>query len=93
MTGDELSNYQDFFSQESKTNLEALWNSVYISILSVLASGLIGIPLALIFNRYQFPGRGLFATAAIMPIVLPSLVGVMAFMFLYGESGLNSQFG
>ncbi|MFJ7637955.1 ABC transporter permease [Peribacillus sp. NPDC097206] len=83
-----LGNYQDFFSQESKTNLEALWNSVYISILSVLASGLIGIPLALIFNRYQFPGRGLFATAAIMPIVLPSLVGVMAFMFLYGESGL-----
>lgn len=83
-----LSNYQDFFSQESKTNLEALWNSVYISILSVVASGLIGIPLALIFNRYQFPGRGLFATAAIMPIVLPSLVGVMAFMFLYGESGL-----
>ena len=83
-----LSNYQDFFSQESKTNLEALWNSVYISVLSVVASGLIGIPLALIFNRYQFPGRGLFATAAIMPIVLPSLVGVMAFMFLYGESGL-----
>ncbi|MFD4818220.1 ABC transporter permease [Peribacillus butanolivorans] len=81
-------NYQDFFVQESKTNLEALWNSVYISILSVLASALIGIPLAIIFNRYDFPGRGFFSTAAILPIVLPSLVGVMAFMFLYGESGL-----
>ncbi|MFF2289615.1 ABC transporter permease [Peribacillus butanolivorans] len=81
-------NYQDFFVQESKTNLEALWNSVYISILSVLASALIGIPLAIIFNRYDFPGRSFFSTAAILPIVLPSLVGVMAFMFLYGESGL-----
>ncbi|MBK5482282.1 iron ABC transporter permease [Peribacillus sp. TH16] len=81
-------NYQDFFVQESKTNLEALWNSVYISILSVLASSLIGIPLAIIFNRYDFPGRSFFSTAAILPIVLPSLVGVMAFMFLYGESGL-----
>ncbi|MGA9225004.1 MAG: ABC transporter permease subunit, partial [Mesobacillus sp.] len=83
-----LGNYQDFFTQESKTNLEALWNSVYISFLSVLASAAIGIPLAFIFNRYDFPGRSFFSTAAIMPIVLPSLVGVMAFMFLYGETGL-----
>ncbi|WP_210366168.1 iron ABC transporter permease [Bacillus sp. REN3] len=83
-----LVNYQDFFTQESKTNLEALWNSVYISVLSVLASAAIGIPLAFIFNRYDFPGRSFFSTAAIMPIVLPSLVGVMAFMFLYGETGL-----
>ncbi|MFD6438724.1 ABC transporter permease [Peribacillus sp. NPDC060186] len=81
-------NYQDFFVQESKKNLEALWNSVYISILSVFVSALIGIPLAIIFNRYDFPGRSFFSTAAILPIVLPSLVGVMAFMFLYGESGL-----
>ncbi|MDQ7860553.1 hypothetical protein RCO48_04145 [Peribacillus frigoritolerans] len=44
-----LGNYQDFFVQESKTNLEALWNSVYISLLSVLVSALIGIPLAFIF--------------------------------------------
>lgn len=83
-----FSNYQDFFVQESRTNLEALWNSVYISILSVIMSALIGIPLAIIFNRYDFPGRRFFSTAAIMPIVLPSLVGVMAFMFLYGETGL-----
>ncbi|MFE4707783.1 ABC transporter permease [Peribacillus simplex] len=83
-----LGNYQDFFVQESKTNLEALWNSVYISLLSVLVSALIGIPLAFIFNRYDFPGRSFFSSAAILPIVLPSLVGVMAFMFLYGESGL-----
>lgn len=83
-----LGNYQDFFVQESKTNLEALWNSVYISVLSVLVSALIGIPLAIIFNRYDFPGRSFFSSVAILPIVLPSLVGVMAFMFLYGESGL-----
>lgn len=83
-----LGNYQDFFVQESKTNLEALWNSFYISLLSVLVSALIGIPLAFIFNRYDFPGRSFFSSAAILPIVLPSLVGVMAFMFLYGESGL-----
>ncbi|MFD2922334.1 ABC transporter permease [Halobacillus naozhouensis] len=83
-----LQNYQDFFGTKAAANLEALWHSVYISLLSVLLSALIGIPLAYIFNRYDFPGRQFFSNIAIMPIVLPSLVGVMAFMFLYGEAGL-----
>lgn len=83
-----LQHYQDFFGEKSAANFEALWNSVYISLLSVLFSALIGIPLAFIFTRYDFPGRQFFSNIAIMPIVLPSLVGVMAFMFLYGEAGL-----
>ncbi|MCW1929581.1 ABC transporter permease [Bhargavaea beijingensis] len=81
-------NYEDFFGSKAKANLQALWNSVWISLLSVLFSALIGVPLAYIFNRYEFPGRRFFSNIAIMPIVLPSLVGVMAFMFLYGEAGL-----
>lgn len=83
-----LQNYTDFFGPKAAANLEALWNSVYISLLSVFFSALIGVPLAYIFNRYNFPGRQFFSNIAIMPIVLPSLVGVMAFMFLYGEAGL-----
>ncbi|RYG73043.1 iron ABC transporter permease [Lentibacillus lipolyticus] len=83
-----LGNYTDFFGPKAAANMEALWHSVYISILSVLLSALIGVPLAYIFNRYDFPGRQFFSNIAIMPIVLPSLVGVMAFMFLYGEVGL-----
>ncbi|HLS07438.1 iron ABC transporter permease [Lentibacillus sp.] len=83
-----IGNYTDFFGPKAAANLEALWHSVYISILSVLLSALIGVPLAYIFNRYDFPGRQFFSNIAIMPIVLPSLVGVMAFMFLYGEVGL-----
>ncbi|MFB4474198.1 ABC transporter permease [Oceanobacillus caeni] len=86
-----LENYQDFFGEKAKANLEALWNSVWISLLSVFFSALIGIPLAYIFNRYDFPGRKFFSSIAIMPIVLPSLVGVMAFMYLYGEAGLISN--
>lgn len=83
-----LQNYKDFFGAKSAANFEALWNSIWISLLSVLFSALIGIPLAYIFNRYDFPGRKFFSNIAIMPIVLPSLVGVIAFMFLYGEAGL-----
>lgn len=87
-----VQNYTDFFGPKAAANLEALWNSVYISLLSVFFSALIGVPLAYIFNRYDFPGRQFFSNIAIMPIVLPSLVGVMAFMFLYGEAGLVPNF-
>ncbi|KXG44576.1 ABC transporter permease [Tepidibacillus decaturensis] len=80
--------YRDFFDLDHLSNLEALWNSVYISLLSVVLSALIGVPLAFIFSRYDFPGRSFFSSVAILPMVLPSLVGVMAFMFLYGETGL-----
>ena len=59
-----LEHYRQFFSPEALTNLEALWNSLYISVLSVLLSGLVGVPLAFIFNRYEFPGRSFFASAA-----------------------------
>ncbi|TCP31321.1 iron(III) transport system permease protein [Scopulibacillus darangshiensis] len=83
-----IANYTDFFSAKTSSNLIALWHSVYISILSVIISAIIGMTLAFIFNKYNFPGRKLFSGIAIMPIVLPSLVGVMAFMFLYGEAGL-----
>ncbi len=86
-----LQNYRHFFNPENMANLEALWNSLYISVLSVILSALIGVPLAFIFNRYEFPGRRFFASAAVMPIVLPSLVGVMSFLFLYGESGLVTR--
>jgi iron(III) transport system permease protein len=83
--------YRRFFTGDSLSNLEALWNSVYLSVLSVIFSALIGVPLALIFHRYDFPGRRLFQVAAVMPMVLPSLVGVLSFLFLYGESGLVTR--
>jgi len=83
-----LSNYREFFSLESRTNLEALSNSLFVSLGSVLLSSLVGVPLAFIFTRYRFPGRNIFASLAVLPLVLPPLVGVISFMFLYGETGI-----
>lgn len=86
-----LANYGKFFDLDHPDNLEALWNSIKISLLTVILSACVGVPLAFIFTRYDFPGRTLFSTIAIMPIVLPSLVGVLAFLLLYGESGLVTR--
>ncbi len=84
-----LDAYRRFFDTPSE--LEALWGSVWISVGSVVLSGLVGIPLAFLFTRYDFPGRNVFAALAALPVLLPPLVGVIAFLFLFGESGILTR--
>jgi len=80
--------YARFF--DSRSELRALWNSVWISAASVLFSGIIGVPLAFLY-RVNFPGSRLLGALASMPVLLPPLVGVIAFLFLYGEGGLLTR--
>jgi iron(III) transport system permease protein len=65
----------------------ALWGSVWISLASVALSALVGVPLAFLFTRLDFPGRRALAQLVALPVVLPPLVGVVAFLFLWGETG------
>lgn len=69
----------------------ALWRSVWISVASVVLSALVGVPLAFVFQRRDFPGRRVLGALVALPIALPPLVGVIAFLFLYGESGFVSR--
>src|SRR6266496_2229368 len=71
--------------------LESIFASVGVSILTVLLCATVGIPLAFLFERYTFPARRLFATLAALPLVLPPLVGTVAFIFLCGESGILAR--
>ena len=68
----------------------ALWGSLWISVASVVLAALIGIPLAFLFARYDLPGGRVLGGLVALPAVLPPLVGVLAFLFLYGETGFVS---
>jgi iron(III) transport system permease protein len=83
-----LENYKKFFSIESKANLEALWTSVYISIISVITCAIVGVSMAFLLERYDFPGRKILSVLVLVPMALPPLIGVLSFWFLYGESGI-----
>ncbi|MEG0260125.1 MAG: ABC transporter permease subunit, partial [Lysinibacillus sp.] len=83
-----LDNYKKFFSVSSPANLEALWTSVYISIASVITCAIVGVTMAFLLERYEFPGRRLLSILVLVPMALPPLVGVLSFTFLYGESGI-----
>lgn len=70
---------------------EATLNSVVISLLSVLGSGVVGTFLAYVFASFDFPGRKVLSKLVLVPLALPPLVGVISFMFLVGESGMLSR--
>lgn len=86
--GATLENYQRFFGLTSTANLEALWTSVYISVISVITCAIVGVTMAFLMERYEFPGRKLLSVLILVPMALPPLVGVLSFTFLYGESGI-----
>ncbi|HEX6251160.1 MAG TPA: iron ABC transporter permease [Gemmatimonadaceae bacterium] len=87
--GDDLSHWREFFA--SPGDREAVLNTLIISVGSVVAALVIGLPLAFLLTRYEFPGRRILRIVAILPAALPPLVGVIAFLFLYGESGVVTR--
>ncbi len=83
-----LEYFRLFFARRNEA--QALWGSLWISVATVVVSAGIGVPLAFLFWRYDFPGRQVLGGLVALPAVLPPLVGVIAFLFLYGESGFAS---
>jgi iron(III) transport system permease protein len=75
----------------SPADREALWSTVVISVGSVVAALIIGLPLAFLLGRFEFRGRRALSAVATLPAALPPLVGVIAFLFLYGESGVITR--
>jgi iron(III) transport system permease protein len=84
-----LGHWREFSA--SPADREALWTTLVISVASVFASLAIGVPLAFLLGRFEFPGRRLLRAVATLPAALPPLVGVIAFLFLYGESGVVTR--
>ena len=80
---------RDFFTRPGEW--AALWASIWISLVSVILAAAIGIPLAFLFEWFDFPGRKTLGALIALPVVLPPLVGVIAFLFLYGESGFIAR--
>jgi len=81
-----LANYREILSQ--RIVLEAIVSSLGLAVATVFFCAIVGVPLAFLFERFTFPGRRLFAALAALPLVLPPLVGTVAFIFLAGETGI-----
>ncbi len=62
-------------------------NSLAIALGTTLLSALVGIPLALLFQRWEFPGRRWLAALIPLPLFVPPFVGALGIQALLGPNG------
>jgi len=80
-----LVNFAAFFTDAFY--LRALWKSLVLGAATVAASSVIGIAVAFLLVRFDFPGRSLFGYLTMIPIISPPLVGTLGFTFILGRAG------
>ena len=71
--------------------LSALRLSLLCSLSATAIAVLLGVPLAWVLARLDFPGRRLLRALTTLPMVLPPVVGGVALLFAFGRRGLLGQ--
>ena len=80
-----LVNFRDFFTDSFY--LRSFWRSMVLGVAAVFTTSVVGIAVALLIIRYEFPYRKLFSYLTMLPMILPPLVGVLGFVFILGRAG------
>ena len=80
-----LLNFREFFTDSFY--LRSFWKSMVLGAMAVVTTSVIGITVAFLIVRYEFPYRNLFSYLTMLPLILPPLVGVLGFIFILGRAG------
>ena len=80
-----IANFLEFFTDPFY--LRSFWKSMVLGVSAVITTSVIGIAVAFLLIRYEFPYRHLFSYLTMLPMILPPLVGVLGFVFILGRAG------
>ncbi|WP_033302803.1 ABC transporter permease [Nocardiopsis alkaliphila] len=72
--------------------LAALWLSLSTATVATLVSLFLGVPLAWMLARTEFPGRRLARALVTIPLVIPPVVGGVALLLVLGRNGVVGQY-
>jgi molybdate transport system permease protein len=72
----------------SPAALTALRLSLIASLCATAIALLLGVPLAWVYARLDFPGRSILRALTVLPMVLPPVVGGVALLLAFGRGGL-----
>jgi iron(III) transport system permease protein len=78
-------NFLEFFTDHFY--LRSLWKSLALGAAAVATTSVLGIAVAYLLIRYEFPYRNTFSYLTMLPMILPPLVGVLGFIFILGRAG------
>jgi multiple sugar transport system permease protein len=85
-----LSNYQELL--RDPLFWKSLGNTLYLTLIAVPLAVLVALSIALLLNRKEIRGIGVFRTIFYLPVVVPAVAGAILWIFLLNpENGLVNQ--
>lgn len=72
----------------SDSALTALALSLRTSLTATALCILLGVPMAVVLARTEFPGQGVLRSLVLLPLVLPPVVGGIALLYTFGRRGM-----
>lgn len=84
-----VGNYVDYFHLDS--NIKVIANTLTLGVLSVFVCGAVGTFLAVYMHFLELRYRRIIHTVLLSPMMVPGVIIVIAFIQLYGESGLVTK--
>ncbi len=75
----------------SESSRAAFWLSLRTSAAATAACIVLGVPMALVLARQDFPLQGVVRSLVLIPLVLPPVVGGLALLYTFGRRGLLGE--
>jgi len=82
-------NFKRFFTKQYY--YRALLRSLFVCIVTVLTTSLIGVPVAYLMTRYNIPGKNILHIFIIMSLMSPPFIGAYSWIILLGRNGVISK--
>ncbi|MBP1924414.1 iron(III) transport system permease protein [Sedimentibacter acidaminivorans] len=88
-SGVDIQNYVDYFSLEN--NLNVIKNTLFLGVLTIILCGIVGTTLAFYMSFIKVKNQKFIHMILLSPMMVPGVIIVIAFIQLYGESGLVTK--
>lgn len=69
--------------------ISALRNSIVVGLGAVIISVSLGVPGAMLVDRYDFPGKVVFRKFVLLPLILPGVITGIAFLTFFNAIGFD----
>jgi len=69
----------------------ALWNSLFVAIVSTVISTIIGTLAAMAMERYRFPGKLAMDAVLYLPIIIPDIAMAIMLLLFFNISGIGFE--
>lgn len=76
----------------SESSRTALMLSLRTAATSTMLCVILGVPMAMVLSRADFPGLSILRALVLLPLVLPPVVGGIALLYTFGRLGLLGEY-